>query len=349
MAENEDILVSVRNGVGVVTLNRPKAINSLNDVMVDGLQRALTTWENDDSVRSVLLTGAGERGLCAGGDVVALYHSAKGDGSYARTFWWDEYLLNAHIGRYPKPYIALMDGIVMGGGVGVAAHGNVRVVTDKTKMGMPEVGIGFIPDVGGTYLLSRTPGLLGLHAALTGAPFSGADAIAMGFADHFVPHERLHDFADAVVTDGHEDALNSYAEEPPASALLAQREWIDTCYARDTVADIVDDLRRQETEQADAAAHLIGTRSPIALAVTLTAVRRATHLHTLEEVLQQEFRVSVASAKSHDFVEGIRAQLVDKDRNPQWSPATLELVDDAAIDAYFASAHPDLTFEGVQP
>lgn len=344
MAENEDILVSVRNGVGVVTLNRPKAINSLNDVMVDGLQKALTTWENDDSVHSVLLTGAGERGLCAGGDVVALYHSAKGDGSYARKFWWDEYLLNAHIGRYRKPYIALMDGIVMGGGVGVAAHGNVRVVTDKTKMGMPEVGIGFIPDVGGTYLLSRTPGLLGVHAALTGAPFSGADAIALGFADHFVPHERLADFAEAVIADGHADALNSYAEEPPASELLAQREWIDTCYARDTVADIVADLRRQETEAADAAAHLIGTRSPIALAVTLTAVRRAAHLHTLEEVLQQEFRVSVASAKSHDFVEGIRAQLVDKDRNPQWSPATLELCDDAAIDAYFASAHPDLTF-----
>lgn len=357
VAENEDILVSVRNGVGVVTLNRPKAINSLNDVMVDGLQKALTTWENDDTVRSVLLTGAGERGLCAGGDVVALYHSAKGDGSYARKFWRDEYLLNAHIGRYPKPYIALMDGIVMGGGVGVGAHGNVRVVTDKTKMGMPEVGIGFIPDVGGTYLLSRTPGLLGLHSALTGAPFSGADAIAMGFADHFVPHERLRDFAEAVVTDGHEDALNSYAEEPPASELLAQRHWIDSCYAGDTVEQILADLRSHADEAqghdggnaAAAAAELIGTRSPIALAVTLTAVRRAAHLETLEEVLQQEFRVSVASAKSHDFVEGIRAQLVDKDRNPQWSPATLELCDDAAIDAYFASAHPDLTFKGVQP
>jgi enoyl-CoA hydratase len=344
VAENEDILVSVRNGVGIVTLNRPKAINSLNDVMVEGLQKALTTWENDDSVGAVLLTGAGERGLCAGGDVVALYHSATADGAYARKFWWDEYLLNAYIGRYPKPYIALMDGIVMGGGVGVAAHADVRVVTDKTKMGMPEVGIGFIPDVGGTYLLSRTPGSLGLHAALTGAPFSGPDAIALGFADHFVPHEQIQDFAEAVVNDGHQDALNSYAQEPPPSDLLAQRDWIDTCYAGNTVADIVADLRRQETERADAAADLIATRSPIALAVTLTAVRRAAHLQSLEEVLQQEFRVSAASLKSHDFVEGIRAQLVDKDRNPAWSPASLELVDDAAIDAYFASAHPDLTF-----
>ena len=344
MAENEDILVSVRNGVGIVTLNRPKAINSLNDVMVAGLQQALTTWENDDSVRTVLLTGAGERGLCAGGDVVALRQSALGDGSSARQFWSDEYRLNAHIGRYRKPYVAVMDGIVMGGGVGVGAHGNVRVVTDKTKMGMPEVGIGFIPDVGGTYLLARTPGLLGLHAALTGAPFSGADAIALGFADHFVPHERLHDFTEAVITDGHEDALNSYAEEPPPSALLAQRDWIDSCYAGDTVADILDDLRAHDEQAARDAAELIATRSPIALSVTLTAVRRAGHLRTLEEVLQQEFRVSVASAKSHDFVEGIRAQLVDKDRNPQWSPATLAECDDAAIDAYFASAEPDLTF-----
>ncbi len=352
VAENEDILVSVRNGVGIVTLNRPKAINSLNDVMVAGLQQALDEWEHDDSVKAVLLTGAGERGLCAGGDVVALYHSARGDKSYARKFWWDEYLLNAHIGRFAKPYVAVMDGIVMGGGVGVAAHGNVRVVTEKTKMGMPEVGIGFIPDVGGTYLLSRTPGLLGLHAALTGAPFTGADAIAMGFADHFVPHDRLPDFVEAVVTDGHEDALNSYAEEPPESELLAQRHWIDSCFAGDTVQQILDDLRSHADEAqghdggnaAAAAADLIATRSPIALAVTLTAVRRAAHLQSLEEVLQQEFRVSAASLSSHDFVEGIRAQLVDKDRNPQWSPATLDAVDEAAIDAYFASANPDLTF-----
>ena len=149
-----------------------------------------------------MLSGAGERGLCAGGDVVAIYHSARADGVEARRFWYDEYLLDAQIGRYPKPYVALMDGIVMGGGVGVSAHGSVRVVTDTTKMAMPEVGIGFIPDVGGTYLLSRAPGLLGLHAALTGAPFSGADAIAMGFADHYVPHDQLDDFTQAVVTDG---------------------------------------------------------------------------------------------------------------------------------------------------
>ena len=162
--------------------------------MVDAMSRgARRTGSATTPSAPCVLSGAGERGLCAGGDIVAIYHSARADGSEARQFWYDEYLLNAQIGRFPKPYVALMDGIVMGGGVGVGAHGSVRVVTDTTKMAMPEVGIGFIPDVGGTYLLSRAPGLLGLHAALTGAPFAGADAIAMGFADHFVPHDDLGD------------------------------------------------------------------------------------------------------------------------------------------------------------
>ncbi|WP_458316979.1 enoyl-CoA hydratase/isomerase family protein [Mycolicibacterium brisbanense] len=343
MTENEDILVNVRNGVGILTLNRPKAINSLNEAMVSGMAAALDAWEHDDTVHTVLLTGAGERGLCAGGDVVALYHSAKVGGADARRFWYDEYRLNARIGSYPKPYVALMDGIVMGGGVGVAAHGSVRVATDSTKMAMPEVGIGFIPDVGGTYLLSRAPGALGLHAALTGAPFSGADAIAMGFADHYVPHDSLAEFTEAVVNDGVEHALAAHAIEPPASPLLAHRDWIDTCYAGDTVADILAALREHGTAAGDAA-NLIATRSPVSLAVTLQAVRRAAKLDTLEEVLQQEYRTSCASVRSHDFVEGIRAQLVDKDRNPQWSPASNAEVTQADVDAYFVPADPDLTF-----
>ncbi|OBB12029.1 3-hydroxyisobutyryl-CoA hydrolase [Mycolicibacterium setense] len=344
MTENEDVLVSVRNGVGILTLNRPKAINSLNDAMVEGMSEALHAWENDGSVHTVLLTGSGERGLCAGGDVVALYHSARDGGADARRFWYDEYLLNAYIGSYPKPYVALMDGIVMGGGVGVAAHGTVRVATDTTKMAMPEVGIGFIPDVGGTYLLSRAPGRLGLHAALTGAPFSGADAIAMGFADHYVPHDKLAAFTESVVADGVENALATYAVEPPASPLLQERDWIDECYAGETVADIVTALRGHGTA-AEKAADLIATRSPIALAVTLEAVRRAAKLETLEDVLRQEYRTSCASVKSHDFVEGIRAQLVDKDRNPQWSPASIDAVTPADVEAYFVPAEPDLTFQ----
>ncbi|MCV7418649.1 enoyl-CoA hydratase/isomerase family protein [Mycolicibacterium litorale] len=344
MAENEDVLVTVENGVGLVTLNRPKAINSLTHGMVTALANALHSWASDDTVHTVLLDGAGERGLCAGGDVVALYHSAKAGGADARRFWFKEYQLNAYIGHYPKPYVALMDGIVMGGGVGVSAHGDVRVVTDKTKMAMPEVGIGFIPDVGGTYLLSRAPGLLGYHAALTGAPFSGADAIAMGFADHFVPHDRLADFRAAVIADGVDAALAAHAVEPPPSELLTQQEWIDECYAGETVAEIVAALRGHDAGPADKAADLIESRSPIALAVALESIRRASRLDTLEDVLRDEYRVSCASLRSHDFVEGIRAQLVDKDRNPTWSHNSVADVTKADVDEYFAPADPELTF-----
>jgi enoyl-CoA hydratase len=342
--ENEDILVSVENGVGLLTLNRPKAINSLTHDMVTGLAKTLNDWQNDASVHTVLLSGAGERGLCAGGDIVAIYHSARGDGVEARTFWHDEYVLNSHIARYPKTYVAVMDGIVMGGGVGVSAHASVRVVTDTTKLGMPEVGIGFIPDVGGTYLLARAPGRLGLHAALTGAPFTGADAIAMGFADHYVPHDALDSFKAAVVADGVDAAVAAHAAEPPASPLLAQRRWIDECYAGETVPDILAELRGHDAGPPNDAANLIATRSPIALAVALKAIRRAAELDTLEDVLRQEFRTSCASLRSHDLVEGIRALIIDKDRNPWWSPSTLTLCADEDVEAYFAPAEPDLTF-----
>ena len=343
--ESDEILTRVDDGVGFVTLNRPKAINSLNQGMVNTLSAVLSRWEHDDAVRVVVLAGAGDRGLCAGGDVVAIYHSARADGVAARRFWYDEYLLNAQIGRFAKPYVSLMDGIVMGGGVGVGAHANTRVVTDTTKMAMPEVGIGFIPDVGGTYLLSRAPGSLGLHAALTGAPFSGADAIALGFADHCVRHDDLEAFTRAIVSDGVEKALADHAAPPPPSALAAQRDWIDDCYANDTVADIVAALRGHDAGPANDAANLIASRSPIALSVTLESVRRAAKLDTLEDVLTQEYRVSCGSLRSHDLVEGIRAQLVDKDRNPAWSPRSLAEVSTADVEAYFAPAEPDLAFE----
>ncbi len=345
MTDEPEVLTHIDNGVGRLTLNRPKAINSLTQTMVDIMAAVLAAWAADDSVRAVILDGAGERGLCAGGDVVALYHSARAGGAEARKFWFDEYRLNSAIGRYPKPYVSLMDGIVMGGGVGVGAHGSVRVVTDKTKLAMPEVGIGFIPDVGGTYLLSRAPGALGLHAALTGAPISGADAIALRFADHFVPHEQLADFAADVAATDVPTALSRHAIEPPASELAAQRYWVDECYVGATMADIVSALRAHDATAANAAADVIAGRSPIALSVTLEAVRRAGQLDTLEDVLVQEYRVSCASARSHDFVEGIRAQLVDKDRNPTWSPASLSAVTTADVENYFAPADPDLTFE----
>jgi len=372
--DNEDVLVSVGGpadrGVGLLTLNRPKAINSLTHPMVGRISAALTAWEHDDAVGAVVISGAGDRGLCAGGDVVAIYHSAKAGGAEARQFWSDEYRLNAYIGRYPKPFVAIMNGITMGGGVGISAHCSVRVVTETTKMAMPEVGIGFVPDVGGTLILSRTPGLLGIHAALTGAPFTGADAIAMGFADHFVPQDRLGAFTEAILTDDIDTALAAYAEEPPPSPLLADRAWIDHCYAGQTVSDIVAALRGHDdgpgrtggtggkTAQDNAAhssaapenaaheaANLIASRSPVSLSVALEAVRRAASLTTLEDVLRQEFRTSCAALRSHDLVEGIRALLIDKDRNPQWSPTSLQSVTIGDVEAYFVPADPDLTFE----
>ncbi|WAC92717.1 enoyl-CoA hydratase/isomerase family protein [Mycobacterium sp. Aquia_213] len=342
--ESDEILARVDNGVGLITLNRPKAINSLNQTMVDVLSPLLARWENDDAVRAVVLSGAGERGLCAGGDVVAVYHSARKDGVETRKFWRDEYLLNGQIGRFAKPYVSLMDGIVMGGGVGVSAHGSVRVVTETSKVAMPEVGIGFIPDVGGAFLLSRAPGALGMYAALTGAPFSGADAIALGFADHYVAHDKLDAFSQAIVDDGIEAALAAHAVEPPPSDLVAQSDWIDECFSGDTVEDIIAALREHDAEPAQEAANLIETRSPIAVSVTLQAVRRAAKMETLEDVLVQDYRVSSASARSHDLVEGIRAQLIDKDRNPKWSPANFAAVSAADIDAYFAPVDDDLNF-----
>ncbi|OBJ14918.1 enoyl-CoA hydratase/isomerase family protein [Mycobacterium sp. 1245801.1] len=341
---SDEVLTEVEGSVGLITLNRPKSINSLNQQMVDALTAVLTDWADDDAVRAVVLSGAGERGLCAGGDVVSIYHSARKDGVEARRFWRDEYLLNAQIAEFAKPYVALMDGIVMGGGVGVSAHANTRVVTDTSKIAMPEVGIGFIPDVGGVYLLSRAPGGLGLHAALTGAPFSGADAIAMGFADHYVPHGDVEAFRRAVITDGVERALDKYTVEPPASELAAQRDWIDDCFSGDTVADIVAALRGHGAAPAEDAADLIATRSPVALSVTLQAVRRAAGLETLKDVLVQDYRVSSASLRSHDLVEGIRAQLIDKDRNPKWSPAELSAVTAADVEAYFTPVDDDLSF-----
>lgn len=347
-----DLLSRVEGGVGYLTLNRPKAINSLNHAMVTELDRTLRAWAHDDGVRAVVISGAGERGLCAGGDVMAIYLDVtQSDGAGARRFWFDEYRLNARIARFPKhhqpqkPYVALMDGIVMGGGVGISAHGSVRVVTENSKIAMPEVGIGFIPDVGGTFLLARAPGRLGLHAALTGAPFSGADAIELGFADHYVPAADLAAFTQTLAADGAAAAVAAHAQPPPPSQLAAQRNWIDACYTGDTVADIVAALRDRDEEAARAAADLIGTRSPVAVSVALASIRRAAALQTLEEALVQEYRVSCASSRSHDLVEGIRAQIVDKDRNPRWHPASLSAVSEEDVERYFQPADPDLSFE----
>jgi enoyl-CoA hydratase len=304
--------------------------------MINEIAAALADWANDDSVATVLITGAGERGLCAGGDVVGIYRSAQGAGDEAAAFWADEYALNATIAHYPKPYVAFMDGVVLGGGVGISAHGSVRVVTERTRLGMPEVGIGFTPDVGGTWLLSRAPGELGTHVALTGGTMTGADAIALGLADHFVSSSRLPELAAALQTEPADAAIARYAETPPPSALLSQREWIDAGYAGDDPSAIVERLAASPVEAARGAASTILTKSPTSVAVTLEALRRSRVASSLEEVLDQDYRVGLRFLEGTEIVEGIRAQVIDKDRAPRWNPPTLAGVSRADVERYFA-------------
>ncbi len=335
--QNHEVLVERRGRLGHMVLNRPKAINALTHAMVLTIAATLDEWEKDDSVSTVLITGAGERGLCAGGDIVAIYRDALAGGHDSAQFWADEYTVNAHIARYPKPYVAFMDGVVLGGGVGISAHGSVRIVTERTRLGMPETGIGFVPDVGGTFLLSRAPGELGTHLGLTAGAMTGADAIALGLADHFVSSDTLTALAVALETEDAADAVAAVATQPPASALVEQRPWIDACYASDDATEILDRLAASPVGAARKAASVILTRSPTAVSVTLESLRRARALGTLDEVLDQEFRVSLRLVQGTELVEGVRAQVIDKDRTPHWSPPTLGGVTRSDIEAYFES------------
>jgi enoyl-CoA hydratase len=329
-----EVLFERRGHLGVITLNRPKAVNALNAGMVEAMLQQLTAWADDDAVATVLVRGAGDRGLCAGGDIVAIYQDMLAGGGATADFWATEYRLNALISRYPKPYVAFMDGLVLGGGVGISAHGSVRVVTERTRTGMPETTIGFVPDVGGTLLLFRAPGECGTHAALTGAHLSGADALFLGLADHFVPSESLPALAEALESSTAAAAVGRFVQEPPASALAQQRAWIDSAYTADDVEAILRRLRAAGGEAADAAA-TIEAKSPTAVKLTLASLRRVRGL-SLEEALAQEYRVGLRSLKGTDFREGIRAQVVDKDRNPQWKPASLAEVTPADVERYFA-------------
>ncbi|MGK5729137.1 enoyl-CoA hydratase/isomerase family protein [Streptomyces sp. URMC 124] len=338
MTTIDDAVLLRRDGrAGRITLNRPRTINALTHAMVRSIRTALDAWEHDDSVTTVVLDGAGERGLCAGGDVRAVHDEVRaGGGTASRQFWRDEYRLNARIAGYPKPYVALMDGLVMGGGVGLSAHGSVRVVTERSAVAMPETAIGFAPDVGGTYLLSRAPGELGTHLALTTSRMGAGDAVRAGFADHFVPAARLEEFTAALAVSEAAEAVREFAAPAPSGELAAQQDWIDHCYAANTVEEILDRLTASGVAEAGKAAEAIRGKSPTALKVTLSALRRARRLPGLGDVLEQEYRVISASLADPDLLEGIRAQVVDKDRTPRWTPSRLEGVSDADVERHFA-------------
>ncbi len=306
--------------------------------MVHRLQRTLDDWRDDADVEFVLIDGAGGRGLCAGGDVRLLREQIlSGRLAEVAGFFRAEYLLNATIAEYPKPVVALADGITMGGGVGVACHTSVRIVTERSRLAMPETRIGFTADVGGSWLLAHAPGRLGEYLALTGETMDAADAIHAGFADRLIPVDRLADIA-AVLGSGGPDGLASLSEATTGpSRLAAAAEWIDEAFAADTVANILHLLDARPEPAAAATAALLRALPPTALTVALAAVRRARELPDLRAALAQEYGLVMWFAQTQpDLVEGIRAQLVDKDRSPRWVPAALSDVPDDTLERAFA-------------
>jgi enoyl-CoA hydratase len=350
------VLVRREGAIGRLTLNRPRSLNALTGPMFTALTEALGAWESDDSVAAVVLDGAGERGLCAGGDVRFLHDDAARGGHTFAAVLATEYRLNALVAGYPKPYVALMDGVVMGGGVGVSAHGSIRVVTERTVLAMPECSIGYVPDVGGTWLLARAPGELGTHVALAGARLSGADAIACGLADVLVPSRHLPDLLAALTgpgVRGHDPdggasvrrVVAGFAVDPGPSALVGDREWIDRCYAATTVTGLARALR---AERRDDVVGAITGQAPVALVVTLQALRAARSL-TLAGALEQEYRLTRASVRWPDFTEGVRSRLVDRDGSPRWTPATLDGVTDEVLARFRRGALPQDPPLGLEP
>jgi enoyl-CoA hydratase len=342
MNEDAEILTAREGRLAILTLNRPKAINALNLDMVRLMSGTLKAWADDASVGAVLIRGAGERGLCAGGDIVAIYKAARTGDQAPVTFWREEYQLNLQIAEYAKPVIAVMHGIVMGGGVGVAAHAAHRVVTENTTLAMPEVGIGFVPDVGGTFLLARAPGELGTHLALTAGRAGAADCLLLGLADHFAPLAAL-DKLPGLLRDcaSHEQvraALENIAASAGPAPLEKEKSWIDAAYAAESVEEIAAALAGRPEPAAQAALAQLAKHSPTSEKVALRALRKARAFGALAPCLDMELGAATACLGSHDFPEGIRAAVIDKDRAPKWDPARLEDVSEQAVARYFPAA-----------
>ena len=309
-----EILTERRGHLGLITLNRPKALNALTTDMCREFLDALLQWRNDPEIAQVAVVGAGERGLCAGGDIVAIYRDILDRSGASADFWRTEYQLNVLIDEYPKPYIALMDGIVLGGGIGISAHGSHRIVTEASRCGMPEVGIGFFPDVGGTHLLARAPHAAGRLAALTGMKFGAADTIALGLADSYVPQEKIPDLLAELETRPAAAVLADYAQSPEPGFL--HEEWVQS-FSEESIPAVVRALERNDSPQAQEALKALVAACPSSVRLVEELIRLAgTDLRT---DLQREYRAAVHRLDDPDFAEGIRAAVVDKDRNPQWT------------------------------
>jgi enoyl-CoA hydratase len=349
VAGQEPDLIARREGAaGIIRLNRPKAINAVTLEMFRDIDKALDAFEADPAVGLILLEGAGERGLCAGGDIRALYESSQVKGDLGKILWREEYVLNARIAKFPKPYVAFMDGIVMGGGVGLSAHGSHRVVTEKTKLAMPEVGLGFFPDVGGTFLLSHSPGEIGTYFGLTGQTMNGPDAIYARFADAVVPSGKLAALREALVNlraganaAEVKAAIDHFATGETAGPVAALQPQLDRWFAHDRMQDVVASLQRDGSELAQSTLKTLNEKSPRGMVVALKLLRLARALSSLEECLVREYRAALEVFASDDFREGVRAAVIDKDRNPRWSPPGIEDVTPEMVAPYFAEIGAD--------
>ena len=341
---SEDILFEVAGGLALVTLNRPAALNALTTDMIHRFDAQLVAWENDPSVHRVAVRGAGEKAFCAGGDIRALY-DGRGTAITA-DFFRSEYRLNHRIFHYPKPYIALMDGITMGGGVGVSVHARHRIVCEATMLAMPETGIGLFPDVGATYFLPRMPGRLGAYMALTGARLRAADCLYGGIADAFVPMARHDALIEALRSDHVVDAvLRDFVADPGAAALAGQRDAIDRCFAGDTVEAVEAALEAEGGDWAGATLKTMAGRSPTSQKIALRQIALGAGLD-FDDCMRLEYRLSQHLMAGHDFFEGVRAVVIDKDQTPQWRPVRLADVSDAMVAEYFAPLGPaEITFE----
>ncbi len=332
-----DIDIRIKGKVGRITLTRPDALNAMTYAMVIAIEHAIDQWRTDDRVEMVLIDAEGSRAFCAGGDIQELYDTGRrGDFEYGRRFWADEYRLNAKIAAYPKPYVSVMDGITMGGGVGISAHGSHRIVTENTMAAMPECGIGLVPDVGGSMILATAPGRIGEFLAMTSARLNAADAIFAGFADHFVAATKLQALKAELTESGKTDAIDQLSTNPEPGNLLARQDQIDRCFAGARAVDILQRLAAEPGEWAQKQITAVRRNCPISVASSLEIIRRVREVPDIVTALTLEYRFTFRSMSNGELLEGIRAAVIDKDRNPNWQRPHLEEITDAMVAAMTA-------------
>jgi enoyl-CoA hydratase len=336
----DDILVRVEGHAGFISLNRPSALNALTLPMVHAMTQALLAWRDDDAVKCVVIDHADGRGFCAGGDIAFLRNSAINDGGQAgRKFFHDEYQLNHLLFTYPKPVVAFMDGITMGGGVGISQPARFRVATENTKFAMPETGIGLFPDVGGGWYLSRLEGRVGQFLALTGSRVAGSGCLALGLATHYVPRRALAEAKMRIASEEVEridGILGAMSETPPASKIVDTLVQINRHFASNAFEDILASLDGDESPWAMKELATLRTKSPQTCKVALRQLAESARLTDFADNMAMEYRIASRVIVRPDFAEGVRAVIIDKDNAPKWDPATPEGVTDALVDAIFA-------------